>query len=41
VQPTFDLNRRAAVEDAVDQVRERFGTQSVRPARLTGPERRP
>jgi DNA polymerase-4 len=41
VQPTLDLNRRAAVEDAVDQVRDRFGTQAVLPARLTGPERRP
>jgi DNA polymerase-4 len=41
LQPTLDLNRRAAVEDAVDQVRDRFGTQAVRPARLTGRERRP
>jgi DNA polymerase-4 len=41
VQPTLERDRRAAVEDAVDLVRDRFGTHAVRPARLTGPERRP
>lgn len=38
---TGDGERRGALEASIDRVRRRFGPDSVRPARLVGPERSP